>query len=268
MSNQLGSKRQLSVYEKQQLIKYFLKESDFLKKGEIPIEYFTGKVDFSNLVLNIGPQALIPRVETEELLNLAMKLLAGLKQDDVSILDLGTGCGAIALALINQLIKANYQKRKWYFYLTDSSTEALTLAKENYDELLLSRVDKRFLKIDFLLSDLLDKVPKNSKFDLVLANLPYIPSVKIEGLASSVKDFEPIMALDGGETGFDLIAQALEQLLTGNFLNDGAALLFETDESHDQQFVKEHFYFILDIFETSFLKDQFARQRFLQLRKK
>jgi release factor glutamine methyltransferase len=268
MSNQFNSKRQLSVYEKQQLIKYGLKEIDFLQKGEMPVEHFTNKVDFADLTLNIGQEALIPRIETEELVKLAIEVLADYEQDNIRILDLGTGCGAISLSLMNYLIKTNYQEKNWHFYLTDVSANALKLAQRNYDELLLHGVDERFLKIDFLISDLLDKVPKNLKPDLVLANLPYIPSTKIEGLTSSVKNFEPLMALDGGKTGFDLVAEALRQLLTGDFLNNNATLLFETDENHDYQFVKKNFPFVLDVFETLFLKDQFARQRFLKLRKK
>lgn len=268
MSNQSDSKRQLSVYEKQQLIKYGLKEIDFLQKGEMPVEYFTNKVDFADLTININQEALIPRIETEELVKLAIEILPEYKQDSVKILDLGTGCGAISLSLINYLIKTNYQEKKWHFYLSDSSNQALALAKKNYYELLHNSIEREFLTVDFLLSDLLDKAPENLKLDLVLANLPYIPSTKIESLASSVKDFEPVMALDGGKTGFDLIAKALRQLLADGFLKTNTILLFETHESHDCQFIKKNFPFIIDTFETLFLKDQFAHQRFLKLRKK
>jgi release factor glutamine methyltransferase len=268
MSNQFDSKRQLSVYEKQQLIKYGLKETDFLQEGEMPIEYFTTKVDFADLTLNIGSEVLIPRVETEELIDLAMETLNNCKEKDIKILDLGTGSGAIALALINRLIKSDFQGKNWQFCLTDSSNRALALAKKNYYELFKNSVNNKFLQIDFLLSDLLNKVPKNLQFDLVLANLPYIPSAKIRELTSSVRDFEPIVALDGGKDGFDLIATALKQLLSAKFLSDSATLFFETHESHNYQFIKENYSFIIEAFEIDFIKDQFARQRFFKLRKK
>lgn len=266
MSNNLKSKRRLSVYEKQQLLKYNLSEEEFLKKGEMPVEYFTSWVDFAGLTLRINKNVLIPRVETEELVNHALESLKNNQQKNIKVLDLGTGSGTVALALINQLHLLNYLDKKLDFYLIDLSAEAISLAKNNYQKLLLKSLNNDRVKVNFLKSNLLEKIENNFQFNLILANLPYIPSSRVKKLSSSVKDFEPIIALDGGKTGFELIAKALAQLLDKNLLAKEAILLFETDYSHDYQFLKNYYPSLLKLFEINFIKDQFARQRFLELK--
>ena len=266
MSNYLDSPRQLSVYEKQQLLKYKLSEVDLLKNGEMPVEYFTTKVDFAGLTLNINNNVLIPRIETEELSELALKIIKDKRQSMIKVLDLGTGSGAIVLALINQLSLLNYLSAKWEFYLFDYSAEAISLAKKNYQQFLAKVVNEDNLKINFLVSNLLEKCPHDLQFDLILANLPYIPSEQIQFLPASVKDFEPILALDGGKTGFELIARAIEQLLSNNLLNKNTVLLFETYHTHNQKFLKKHYPNLFELFDIVFIKDQFDKQRFLQIK--
>jgi release factor glutamine methyltransferase len=266
MSNNLKSLRSLSIYEKQQLLKYGLNEVDLLNKGEMPVEYLTGWVDFAGLTLKVNQSVLIPRVETEELVEQALDFLKKFHLKEVRVLDLATGSGAIALALIKQIQPLYYLEKKWKFYLSDVSVKALNLARENFSELLSESLDEDKIKTYFIESDLLTALKPNLQFNLVLANLPYIPAQKIDKLDSSVKNFEPISALDGGKSGFVLIAKALKQLLEKNLIAKNALLLFETDQGHHKQFVKKHFPYLFETFQINFIKDQFGRQRFLALK--
>jgi len=252
MSNRLKSRRILSVYEKQQLFKYNLSEEELISNGEMPVEYLTSRVDFAGLTLKVNKHVLIPRVETEELIDHALVFLKNCRQKKLRVLDLATGSGAIALALINQLRLVNYLDKKWDFYLSDLSTEAIALAKNNYQELLFKIIKTDELKVNFVISNLLNKLQADLQFDLVLANLPYIPSRQLITLNNSVKNFEPLMTLDGGTTGFELIAEALEQLLAKDLLTNNALLIFETDASHDYQFVKNYYPDLFKKFKINF----------------
>lgn len=266
MSNDIKMTNKISVYDRQQLLKYNLSEEEYLKNAEMPVEYFTGRVDFAGVNLKVNKQVLIPRIETEELVDHAFTALKKTQQHTIRILDLGTGCGAIALALINRLGLVNFFNKKWEFYLLDISQAAIKLAETNFQQLFVHIDKKDSLQVHFVTSNLLEKLTKDLQFDLVVANLPYIPSRQINNLANSVKHFEPLIALDGGDTGFTLIAQALEQLLKNNFLTKNATLLFETDSSHDRQFINNYYPNLLKKFAIDFIKDQFARQRFLRLK--
>jgi release factor glutamine methyltransferase len=267
MSNEGKSAKQLSIYERQQVLKHGLLLEEFLKNGEMPVEYFTGKVDFAGLILEVNQQVLIPRVETEELVDHALTILKKKQEKTLKVIDLATGSGAIALALINQLSLINFLNKKWEFYLIDISEAAISLAKKNYQNLVSKHNFQNQVKVNFIISDLFEKVDSNLRGDLLLANLPYIPSKKIQKLPASVRLYEPLIALDGGKTGFDLIVKALNQVIENNLLAKNAILLFETDSSHDEQFVNSNFPFLLKKFKFKFIKDQFNRPRFLQLKK-
>jgi release factor glutamine methyltransferase len=185
----------------------------------------------------------------------------------LKVLEIATGSGAVALALINKIQQLNYLNKNWEFCLSELSAPAMLVAKNNYQELLAKVVDQDKIKVKFVQSNLLDQIKNEEKFDLVLANLPYIPSQDLKKLDPSVKNFEPLLALDGGETGFELIAKTLEQLIKKNFLNKDALLIFESNCTHTEKFIKNHYPGLLDKFEIKFIKDQFARQRFLQLQR-
>ena len=267
MNNHSSTSKKVSIYEQQQVLKYGLNLDDFIKKNEMPVEYFTGKVDFAGLTLAVNKQVLIPRIETEELVDRALLILRSQEKQVVKIIDLATGSGAIALALIKQLSLNNYFNRRWEFYLIDVSSQAIKLAKKNYQDLIAQLNCSEQIKATFIVSNLFEKLDNNLQCDLLLANLPYIPSAKIQNLPASVKKYEPLIALDGGRTGFELIAKALEQVSSSNLLAKDAILLFETDSSHDLQFVNKNFPTLLQKFEFQFIKDQFFRQRFIQVKK-
>ena len=262
----MNKSRKLSIYERNQLLKYSLKETDLLTKGDLPVEYLTGFVEFRNLELKINQNVLIPRVETEELLDLMIEF-AKSSLEEISYLELGTGSGAISLAFLDFLLKEKSKAlRVKQILISDLSTKALSVAQDNLIRLFPQSKDFSF-KCDFLVSDLLKNVPKQ-KFNLVVANLPYIPTKLIASLEASVKDYEPTLALDGGEDGFTLIAQLLEQIILDDFLSLNGKIFLEVHETHTLDFIAKNYPKIMYNFLVEELPDQFDRHRFLILQKR
>ncbi|MDR2945751.1 MAG: peptide chain release factor N(5)-glutamine methyltransferase [Candidatus Adiutrix sp.] len=174
------------------------------RAGHEPVAYILGHKEFYGLQFKTTPAALIPRPETEHLvdeaLRLAKELWPGLPE--LAAADIGCGSGAIALALAKNLPQARITA-------VDISPEALALAQENAASLSLAE------RIDFRLGSLLE--PTNGqKFHLICANLPYIPTAEMPGLMPEVGQHEPHLALDGGPEGLGpieaLLAQAPPQL--------------------------------------------------------
>jgi len=162
-----------------------------------PTAYIIGHKEFFGLDFEVTPAAIIPRPETEVLVELAIeaahkKLLA----DALPIADVGTGSGAIAVALASALPEGKITA-------TDTSPEALELAQRNAAR---HRVDKR---IRCLQSDLLDTVP--GRVDVLVANLPYVTTADWKALPPEIKDHEPREGLDGGPDGLRVIERLLEQ---------------------------------------------------------
>lgn len=169
-----------------------------------PIQYITGEQEFYGLRLRVTPTVLIPRPETEHLVEAVAARLAGA----VRILDVGTGSGAIALALAKELPEA-------IVTAVDLSPAALAVARSNASALGFAK------RVRFLESDLLEAID-GEKFDAVVSNPPYVPEGDRAGLAAQVREFEPGMALFGGNSGLDvyrrLIPQAYESLEVGGLL--------------------------------------------------
>ena len=154
-----------------------------LEKGE-PINYITGTKEFMGLEFNVNPSTLIPRPDTEILVETVLKLLGG-KQS--KILDIGCGSGCIGISL------AHYNKNVSVTEI-DISQDALDTAKENAIQ---NKVNDR---ISFINMDILSDFPKG-EFDILVSNPPYIRSDVIPTLDENVREFEPVSALDGGEDG-------------------------------------------------------------------
>lgn len=263
----MAKSRHLNIYERNQLLKYSFTESELLSKGELPVEYLTGFVNFKNLDLKVNEKVLIPRVETEELVDLAVEFTDAFAADfakPISYLEVGTGSGAISLAffhaVLDKLDKA---------VVTDFSPDALALAKENFSRLFEKA---ELAPVIFIESDLLSAIPEAEvpaqKFQIIVANLPYIPSAEINKLDESVKNYEPLLALDGGVTGFELIEKLLNQIIVRDFLAKDGKIFLEVHETHTRTFVEENFAHINQQFEITEIKDQFERQRFLVLQKR
>lgn len=166
-----------------------------IEAGE-PLQYVVGTVDFWGLEIKCDPRALIPRPETEILVEevLSSKIW---NHPRATVVDVGTGTGCIVLTLAKQRPDAGFKA-------VDRSPAALKLAKENARRLGL---DQRILWLE---NDLLEDFAENSA-DAIVANLPYIASGDWETLPPSVRDFEPQMALDSGPSGMELIKQLATQ---------------------------------------------------------
>jgi release factor glutamine methyltransferase len=175
---------------------------DLIKKRVYgcPVAYLVGQREFFQLNLDVTPDVLIPRPETELVVLEALRVLKG--KAAPRVLDVGTGSGCIALAIAHQA--KNVQATA-----VDISASALAVAKRNADKHGLSS------RVRFLESDLFAKLG-GEKFDLIVSNPPYIAAGEFAGLAKDVRDFEPRLALDGGPDGLDiyrrLIAAAPAQL--------------------------------------------------------
>jgi release factor glutamine methyltransferase len=177
-----------------------------------PTPYIIGRADFYDIELAVAPVAAIPRPETEllveEALALAGKRLQG--TPSLTIMDVGTGCGAIALALATHLPSAQ-------IIASDISPAALALAQGNAERLGLASA------VRFLCGDLL--APLEQPVDIVVANLPYVRSAEWQGLPVEIRCHEPREALDGGPDGLRVIERLLRQAPA--YLCPGAALLLE-----------------------------------------
>ena len=160
-----------------------------------PLQHLTGVEDFHGLRLIVGPDALIPRPETEGLVEWALEAL---RDEPASLVaDVGTGSGAIACAL------ARGSARLTVFAI-DRSLAALRVASRNVERLGLGR------RVKLVAGDLLEALgPIGGRLDLVIANPPYIPSAVIGSLAPEVASFEPRQALDGGPDGMAVIRRLI-----------------------------------------------------------
>ena len=176
-------------------------------RGE-PVAYLTGARDWYDLTLRVTPDVLVPRPETEGLLERALAWARARRIR--AAVDVGTGSGALAIALARALPDAT-------IYATDLSSAALAVACAN-----ARRIDPA-LDITFLHGDLLAPLPE--PVDLIVANLPYIGEEEYTGLISDVRLYEPRAALVGGPTGHELIARLLD--MAPARLRPGGALFLE-----------------------------------------
>ena len=183
-----------------------------------PIQYITGIQEFWSLDFAVGPQVLIPRPETELLVEQLLSLRDEkrlTKNKDLRILDLGTGSGVLAIVIAREFGEASV-------WASDVSAEALTLAKMNARK---HGVEDR---IEFLLSDVWQGLVDSSfVFDVIVSNPPYIASDHISSLAPEVRNHEPRSALDGGEQGMDFIREIIRR--APEYLNPGGWILVEMD---------------------------------------
>lgn len=184
-----------------------------LTAGE-PIQYVLGEWDFRSLTLKCDSRALIPRPETEELVTRVLKWLkANPAEEPRFIVDVGTGTGAIILSLA-----AEYNSPA-VFLGTDISEKAISLAKENAMKCALAN------RVKFTVMDGLDDFDEPEVVDVIVSNPPYIESAMCDTLDPRVKDYEPRLALDGGESGLEFYDRYLADAL--NILKPNGAVFFE-----------------------------------------
>jgi len=186
-----------------------------------PLQYVLGTAEFAGLELAVGPGVLIPRSETEVLVELVERELAagcGSLDPAPAIVDVGTGSGAILLALLRRLRGARGVG-------IDSQPAALAWARRNAERLArtdLERFSDLSRRVRFLEGDLLQPVEGETRFDAIVSNPPYVRLGERRDLAPEVRDHEPPVALFAGEDGLDvfrrLIPQAAEHLRPGGLL--------------------------------------------------
>ena len=175
-----------------------------------PLAYLTGKKSFLSWDFQVTQSVLIPRPETELLVETVAEAFKG--RTDITGVDVGTGSGIIAISLAKLLPGSSW-------YGTDISKEALAVAEANAGELGVGQ-QIRFLNGD-LLGPLMDR---GASFDIIVANPPYIPSATISSLQTEVRQ-EPLLALDGGPDGLDIYRKLLPQ--TQRLLKDDGIVAVE-----------------------------------------
>lgn len=173
----------------------------------IPLGYIFGKTNFFGYDFVVSSDVLIPRLDTEILVEKLIDEINS-RNNPVSVLDIGTGSGAIAITISKETDAE--------ITAVDISEKALEIAKQNAK---LNNVDISFVKSD-LFSDIQDL-----KVDIIVSNPPYIESAEIDKLMPEVREFEPILALDGGESGLDFYQKIIND--AQKHLNPKGMLFFE-----------------------------------------
>ena len=166
---------------------------EYLKRrsNNEPIAYILGEKEFWSKKFNVNKDTLIPRPETELLVDKILKIY---QEKQISILDIGTGSGCIVISLLSSLKTSNGVG-------IDISKNAILMAKKNALKHKLSR------RVKFLNKSINNIFSK--KFDLIVSNPPYVDSKDIKNLSDDIKRFEPRIALDGGNDGLDLIKKVI-----------------------------------------------------------
>jgi len=240
-----------------------------------PVEYITGFAEFFGRDFIVNDDVLIPRPETERIIDIALNHIdrkikchaepveastfSSSKQTHyfINFADVGCGNGAIGITFAKEFEKRNID---YSGILSDVSEKALQVAKSNIEAGRPFLPAGRSRRLQLIQSNLLSNYPKSHKFDIIFANLPYIPSSRVHNLDSSVKDFEPHLALDGGEDGLTLIRQLLHQ--AKSYLKNYGIIILEVDDTHTDASAFGNDY------EIEILKDENKKNRFWILKNK
>tara|TARA_B100000575_G_scaffold291815_1_gene298615 strand:- start:760 stop:1629 length:870 start_codon:yes stop_codon:yes gene_type:complete len=186
----------------------------------VPIQYICGSSYWRDIKLNLSNQVLIPRVETEQVIDIVLGIFHNFNEE-ITFADLGTGSGAIAIAL-------SLVNKKWKGLATDIDSNALFIAKKNY--LNISNNSNLSFFCGSWWQPLIDY---EGMIDIVISNPPYIPKDTYKKLPTSVKDFEPMIALLGGDDGLFHI----KKIISGapKFLKKGGWIIIENHFDQSQK---------------------------------
>ncbi len=195
--------REISEEEKERYF-YYIEE----RKKRIPLQHLTGEQEFMGLVFSVNRHVLIPRQDTETLVELALKKI----EKGMRILDMCTGSGCILLSLL-KLCRAEDVTGIG----ADISKEALLVAKENAERL--------GVLVQFVNGDLFENIGSGEMFDMIVSNPPYIPTAVIDGLEEEVRLYDPYIALDGREDGLFFYQRIVKESIL--HIKRGGYLLFE-----------------------------------------
>jgi len=217
-----------------------------------PVAYIVGNREFWSLPFAVTRDVLIPRPETERLVEAALDIInASGEKENMHVLELGTGSGALIIAMASQ-------KREHVYYASDISEKAVAVAKQNAARLGMNGL--RFFVGDWTAPLSM----KKSAFDMIISNPPYIPRRQIDTLSPEIRDFEPRLALDGDEDGLKCLRQIVQS--AWRFLRPHGWLLLEM--GYDQK--KEMMAIVASCGkydEVAVLKDYSGHDRVIQLRK-
>ena len=208
----------------------------------IPAQYLTGKAYFGNLTLNVTPDVLIPRPETEELVDL---ILAENSRADLRVLDIGTGSGAIALAL-------KQARPDWQITASDISSEALRIAQEN--------AERAALDVSFVQSDVFENI--HQMYDIIVSNPPYIAHEDKEEVEQNVLQHEPHTALFADENGYVIYRKILQE--AHEHLNKKGKIYFEIGYKQGPGLKKLASDFVPN-FSCNILQDAFGKERMVTI---
>jgi len=204
----LGLENRLALSKEKVLYKDIAEKAVVICRKRVeegaPLQYLLGKANFYGKDFIVDDRVLIPRFDTEILVEQALKAIG---EREVRVLDMCTGSGAIAITID---LNSNAEVTA-----SDVSKEALEVAKRNNDEL--------FASVTFVESDLFEKI--ESKYDLIVVNPPYISTKDVLTLDHEVKDYEPRLALDGGVDGLDIYRKIAKEYK--NYLNENGVLMLE-----------------------------------------
>lgn len=177
-----------------------------------PLQYIIGEVEFRGLLFKVNKDVLIPRPETELLVD---EVVNGVGKKEVTVLDLCTGSGCIAVSIANELAESRV-------YAVDISEGAIAVARENAGR---HGVEER---ITFLIGDLftaIDALNLKGKIDIIVSNPPYVSKKEMEELQPEIKDYEPASALFGGEDGLDFYRRIIRE--SPFYLSSGGYIVME-----------------------------------------
>lgn len=211
------------------------------RAGREPLQHILGTQEFMGLEFYVNSDVLIPRQDTETLVE---TVLGAHKNQGISLLDVCTGSGCIAISLA-ALGKYSHVEA------SDISSTALMTAEKNAEKILGAGVVK------FRCSDLFSAFASGERFDVIVSNPPYIPSRVIEGLEPEVRDFEPRLALDGSEDGLHFYRKLAEE--SQRFLKENGAVYFEI--GYDQGEAVKHLLSGHGFKDTKVIKDLSGRDR-------
>ena len=180
------------------------------RRGERePLQYILGTTSFCGIEILVTPAVLIPRPETELLVEQAWKFLASRGDQAATVLDFGTGSGCIAIAIARKFPACEV-------HAIDASEEALQVARTNTERI--------GAKVHFNRGDAIEDLTSPHNFDLVASNPPYIPDAEVETLQPEVRDYEPRLALGGGREGLDFYRMIASQV-RGRLATDGKVMV-------------------------------------------
>lgn len=210
------------------------------RAGGEPVAYLTGRKAFWSFVLKVNPTVLIPRPDTEVIVEEALSVVRQESWIRPRILDIGTGSGAIALALAREIPDASVTA-------TDISKAVLKTAQKNAAALKLNH------SIVFLEGDLFE--PVGGRFDMIVSNPPYIGAEEYESLPAGVKNFEPEEALRAGQTGLEFYEKLIYQ--AHGYLKENGWLLLEIGARQKQE-VRAIFEAHKDFYERIDVREDYA----------